>query len=220
MIDPLDRLIPQGERVSLTSELADPSSPLARYLTARFPHRTAIAKAYGAAVGNAPTVAPAAGGGYPWALVGSAFGHRVGFAFAADPPYASLLGATHLTDTEQVAHLAAAQFATAACLAGQACRGGYVRVVAGDRCLLLPSADDEPELDAAQWATPDPTIQPHLELFTQLAARVQGPLPPGRPRPDRAAEQPLLAECWWLACYEELYRSRRCPRRPPRRYER
>jgi hypothetical protein len=144
----------------------------------------------------------------------------VGFAFAADPPYASLLGATHLTDTEQVAHLAAAQFATAACLAGQACRGGYVRVVAGDRCLLLPSADDEPELDAAQWATPDPTIQPHLELFTQLAARVQGPLPPGRPRPDRAAEQPLLAECWWLACYEELYRSRRCPRRPPRRYER
>jgi hypothetical protein len=162
MIDPLDRLIPQGERVSLTSELADPSSPLARYLTARFPHRTAIAKAYGAVVGNAPTVAPAAGGGYPWALVGSAFGHRVGFAFAADPPYASLLGATHLTDTEQVAHLAAAQFATAACLAGQACRGGYVRVVAGDRCLLLPSADDEPELDAAQWATPDPTIQPHL----------------------------------------------------------
>jgi len=121
--------------VSLTSELADPSSPLACYLTARFPHRTAIADAYAAAVGNAPTVAPAAGGGYPWALVGSAFGHRLGFAFAADPPYASLLGATHLTDTEQVAHLAAAQFATAARLAaGQVHRAGYVRVVAGDPC--------------------------------------------------------------------------------------
>jgi hypothetical protein len=40
---------------------------------------------------------------------------------------------------------------------------------------------------------------------------VQGPLPPGRPRPDRAVEQPLLAECWWLACYEELYRGGRCP---------
>jgi hypothetical protein len=198
--------------VSLTSELADLSSPLARYLARRFPHRSAIADAYAAAVSDAPTVTPAAGGRYPWALVGSAFGHRLGFAFAADPPYAPLLGASQLTDTEQLAHLAAAQFATARRLAdGDVRRAGYVRVVAGDRRLVLPSADDTPELDAAQWAAPDPTIQPHLEVFTQLAARVQGPLPPGRPRPDRRVEQPLLEECWVLACYEELHRSGRSP---------
>jgi hypothetical protein len=90
-------------------------------------------------------------------------------------------------------------------------RAGYVRIVVGDRCLVVPSADDNPKLDAAQWAAPDPTVQPHLQLFSQLAARVQGPLLPGRPRPDRAAEHPLLAECWWLACYEQLYRGGRCP---------
>jgi hypothetical protein len=212
MINRLDHLASRGGCVSLTSELTNPSSPLAHYLTKRFPHRGAIADTYAAAVSDAPTVTPAAGGGYPWALVGSAFGHRLGFAFAADPPYAALLGATQLTDTEQVAHLAAAQFATARTLAdGDVHRAGYVRVVVGDRCLLLPSADDAPELDAAQWAAPDPTVQPHLELFAQLAERVQGPLPPGRPRPERAAEHPLLAECWWLACYEALYRSGRCP---------
>jgi hypothetical protein len=212
MIDRLDQLMSPGGCVSLTSELADQSSPLARYFARRFPHRSAIAEAYAVAISDAPTVTPAAGGGYPWALVGSAFGHRLGFAFAADPPYAALLGATQLTDTEQIAHLAAAHFATAARLAGgQVRRAGYMRVVDGDRCLLLPSADDNPELDAAQWVAPDPTVQPHLELFTKLAARVQGPLPPGRPRHDRAAEQPLLQECWWLACYEELYRSGSCP---------
>jgi hypothetical protein len=83
--------------------------------------------------------------------------------------------------------------------------------VAGDRCLVVPSADDSPELDAAQWAAPDPTVHPHLEVFTELAARVQGPRPPGRPGHDRAVEQPLLDDCWLLACYEELYRGGRSP---------
>ena len=198
--------------MSLTSELADPSSPLARYLTTRFPHRSAIAEAYAMAVGEASTVLPAAGRGYPWALVGSAFGHRLGFAFATDPPYAPLLGALQLTDTEQLVHLAAAEFASTYRLAGgDVHRAGYVRVVVGDRCLVVPSADDSPELDAAQWAEPDPTVHPHLEVFTELAGRVQGPLPPGRPRHDRAMEQPLLDDCWLLACYEELYRGGRSP---------
>lgn len=198
--------------MSLTSELADPSSPLARYFTERFPHRTTVAESYAAVVGEASTILPAAVGGYPWALVGSAFGHRLGFVFAADPPYAPLLGALQLTDTEQLVHLAAAEFDTTRRLAGgDVHRAGYVRVVAGDRCLVVPSADDSPELDAAQWAAPDPTVHPHLEVFTELAARVQGPRPPGRPGHDRAVEQPLLDDCWLLACYEELYRGGRSP---------
>jgi len=184
--------------VSLTSELADPSSPLARYLTARFPHRTAIADAYAAAVGNAPTVAPAAGGGYPWALVGSAFGHRLGFAFAADPPYASLLGATHLTDTEQVAHLAAAQFATAARLAaGQVHRAGYVRVVAGGRCPPLTSALGRLGLAATAEAlralTPKAVGEDLWRLTVALAERGYDQLVTlGRP----VTVAPLFVQAW------------------------
>jgi hypothetical protein len=79
----------------------------------------------------------------------------VAFAFAPVPPHAALLGATRLTDTEQLIHLAAAAFPAVRRFADDPRRAGYV-AVAGDRCWWRAGHDDPPELEAAIWARAGP----------------------------------------------------------------
>jgi hypothetical protein len=86
-------------------------------------------------------------------------------------------------------------------------RAGYA-AVAGDWCWWRAGHDDPPELEAAVWAAPDPTVEPHLGFFCELAARLEHDTPPGCPRGGEA-EQTLLADCYLLALYETMYRSGR-----------
>jgi hypothetical protein len=203
--------IPGGTKeasVSLTSELADPRSPLTIWLHGQLPNRAPAAGHLAAALHGAPTLTPrSAGRGYPWATVGGAISQRITFAFAAVPPHAALLGAAQLADTEQLVHLAAAAFPAVRRFVVDPRRAGYV-AVAGGRCWWRAGHDDPPELEAAIWAAPDPTVQPHLGFFCELAARLEHDTPPGRPRSDQA-EQTLLADCYLLALYETMYRSGR-----------
>jgi hypothetical protein len=194
--------------VSLTGELADPRSPLTIWLRGQLPNRVPAAGRLAAALQGATTLRPpAASRGYPWATVGGAISQRVTFAFAAVPPHAALLGAARLCDTEQLVHLAAAAFPAVRRFAPDPRRAGYV-ALAGGRCWWRAGHDDPPELEAAIWAAPDPTVEPHLGFFRELAARLEHDTPPGRPRGGEA-EQTLLADCYLLALYETMYRSGR-----------
>jgi hypothetical protein len=125
--------------------------------------------------------------------VGQAFGHRLGFAFCLDPPYSPILGACHYVATEQLRHLAAAEFAAMRPLpAGLA---GYVRVLARDQYLPLLGVDPDADAEEGLWAEPDASMQQLLAFF-RLTARLTERLGGRRPDPDDPAERSLLAACY------------------------
>jgi hypothetical protein len=184
--------------VSLTSELRDPASPVTRWISGRFPGVAPLEAGWAAHVAGARTVRPR--GRVDWALLGQAFGHRLGFAFGLDPPYAAVLGAGAYTASGQVRHLASACFPTVRALPGRL--AGSVRVLGPDRYLPLlgtgPAAGPEPG--------PGPGDAWLLDVFTHAAGLVErlGARPPD---PDHPDERELLAACYILAILERAYRG-------------
>jgi hypothetical protein len=190
--------------MSLTTELRNPRSAISRYLATRFDRLDRVFHTWTEATRGARPVLPPAP--VDWALVGQAFGHRLGFAFCLDPPYAPILGACQYVATEQLRHLAAAEFAAMRPLPAEL--AGYVRVLTRDQYVPLLAVD--PELDAEEglWAEPDDSMA-HLLGFFRVTAQLVERLGGRRPDPDDPAERPLLAACYVLGVLERAYRGSR-----------
>jgi hypothetical protein len=190
--------------MSLTTELRNPRSAISRYLTTRYHQLDQVFHTWTEATRGARPVVPPAP--VDWALVGQAFGHRLGFAFCIDPPYSPILGACQYVATEQLRHLAAAEFAAMRPLPAEL--AGYVRVLARDQYLPLLAID--PALDAEEglWAEPDDSMANLLGFF-RVTARLAERLGGRRPDPDDPAERELLAACYVLGVLERAYRGSR-----------
>jgi hypothetical protein len=188
--------------MSLTSELRNPRSEVSRYLAERFRRLDHVFHTWTEATAGARPVVPPKP--VDWGLVGQAFGHRLGFAFCLDPPYSPILGACHYVETDQLRHLAAAEFAAMRPLPPRV--AGSVRVLARDQFVPLRTVD--PELDARTglWAEPDASMQ-RLLAFFRLTARLVEQLGARRPDPDDPAERSLLAACYVLGVLERAYRG-------------
>jgi hypothetical protein len=188
--------------MSLTSELRNPRSAISRHLAERFDRLDTVFHTWTEATRDARPVVPPAP--VDWGLVGQAFGHRLGFAFCIDPPYSPILGACHYVATEQLRHLAAAEFAAMRPLPAEL--AGYVRVLARDQYVPLVGVDPRADAEAGLWAEPDPSMQ-HLLAFFRLTARLAERLGGRRPDPDDPDERSLLAACYVLGVLERAYRG-------------
>jgi hypothetical protein len=190
--------------MSLTSELRNPRSAISRYLAARFNRLDQVFHTWAEATRGARPVLPPAP--VDWGPVGQAFGHRLGFAFCLDPPYSSILGACHYVATEQLRHLAAAEFPAMRPLPVEL--AGYVRVLARDQYIPLLAIDPAADAQEGLWAEPDESLAQLLAFF-RLTARLAEQLGGRRPDPDDPAERSLLAACYVLGVLERAYRGAR-----------
>jgi hypothetical protein len=188
--------------MSLTSELRNPRSAISRYLAARFNRLDQVFHTWAEATRGARPVLPPAP--VDWGPVGQAFGHRLGFAFCLDPPYSSILGACHYVATEQLRHLAAAEFPAMRPLPVEL--AGYVRVLARDQYIPLLAIDPAADAQEGLWAEPDESLAQLLAFF-RLTARLAERLGARRPDPDDPAERTLLAACYILGVLERAYRG-------------
>jgi hypothetical protein len=190
--------------MSLTTELKNPRSEISRYLTRRFHRLDSIFRLWVDVTKGSVAVVPEAK--VDWALVGAAFGHRLGFAFCIDPPYSPILGACHYVATDQLRHLAAAEFSAMRPLPAEV--AGYVRVLAHDRYIPLLTVTPERDADEGLWSEPDESMEKLLGFFRRTAGLAEQ-LGGRRPDPDDPAERDLLAACYVLAVLEQAYRSGR-----------
>lgn len=187
--------------MSLTSELRDPTSPITRYLQVRFPHLGHVQRHWTQATRNARTARPP--GRVDYALVGGAFGYRLGFCYRADPPYAAIAGACHYTATRQLIHLAPTFFSSTAHLPVGI--GGFLRVLGDHRFQQLPSADPADHAERL-FAAEDPSSTSLAALFA-LIGQLTDATAGQRPDPGDDAETELLKGCYVLAQLERAYRS-------------
>jgi hypothetical protein len=188
--------------MSLTGELRNQRSPISRWLGASFPRLDQVFHTWTAATKGASTIpAPA---GVDARLLASAFAYRLGFAFCLDPPYGAILGARNYVASDQLRHLAAAEFPAMATLPARL--AGYVRVLGRDAYLPLRTVDPTLDEQEALWAAPDASMR-RLLAFFRLTAGLAGRLGGRRPDPGHPAERELLAACYVLAVLDRAYRG-------------
>lgn len=82
--------------MSLTREIDTPGSPIARFFTEGFPHVQRLDERWASEAGQASTLRPRARGAVDWPMLGTAFGHRVHFAFSRRAPAAVTAGAARI----------------------------------------------------------------------------------------------------------------------------
>jgi hypothetical protein len=141
--------------VSLTTELDDRTSPVSRFLCARFPHVRDLQRRYREPVAEVAPLAPRDGAVVAWGTVGGAFDWRMRFLLTPMPDlHLALLGALQVGDRFQ--HLTAELFGALP---------GEVQLPPGGPVPLALADTPAPKLDEERFARACYALALYTEVF-------------------------------------------------------